>query len=745
MRMRTSRWSLICLMVLSCGALAAVARSAPAAPAAGAGAGAKKRLLLVTQSKGYEHDVVKRKGGKPSVVERTFNQLAEKTGLFTVEATRDASMITPEKLKNVDIVVFYTTGVLPFKVQDLADWVKGGGRFMGLHSATDTFHDTPVYQKLIGGEFQEHPWTADTTVTIKTLDPDHPAAKPWGAGDTFKEEIYHQKNFDPAAEHVIIDLDMQKTALKKPYLVPIAWCKQYGKGKVFYTSLGHREDMWTNPKYQAHLVGAIKWLTGQEAGDAKPNPDVSRREEEIAKKAAGEAAPKGDAKTQAMAKPEREKGLPSVPDGFAIHTFVRAPQIKSPASIAVAPDGKLFVGEDEYNTQPKREQGLARVKLCVDTDHDGKADRITVFADGLNAPQGMTFVNGTLYVVHAPRLTALRDTDGDGVADRREDLVTGLGPVPEGLVHHVPSGVRMGIDGWLYISVGDKGIEQATGRDGRTISLWGGGTVRVRPDGTMLEVFSHHTRNTFDVALSPLLDTFTRDNTNDGDGWDSRLAQMIRDGEYGYPSLFKHWGDEIVQPVASYGSGSATGSLYLAEPGYPKAYGDSLYACDWARGVVYRHEMKRQGAGFTATQEEFVKGLTPTDLDADGQGELFVADWGRRDWGNAGPVGRVFVVEPVHLDPATRPAAFPDIAKASEEQLLGYLTSPSHITRLSASQELLRRGPSGKVSAALTTLALEKDVALPARVAAVFTLKQLDGEAAGGALATMAAVPELRE
>ena len=102
----------------------------------------------------------------------------------------------------------------------------------------------------------------------------------------------------------------------------------------------------------------------------------------------------------------------------------------------------------------------------------------------------MTFVSGTLYVVHAPLLTAFRDTNGDGVADGREDLVTGLGPVPEGLVHHVPSGVRMGIDGWLYVSVGDKGIEKATGRDGRTISLWGGGTVRVRPDGTMLEVFS---------------------------------------------------------------------------------------------------------------------------------------------------------------------------------------------------------------------------------------------------------------
>src|SRR3954452_19051178 len=117
---------------------------------------------------------------------------------------------------------------------------------------------------------------------------------------------------------------------------------------------------------------------------------------------------------------------PKVPDGFTINTFAAAPDIKSPASITVSPDGRLFVGEDEYNTQPKRDPGLARVKLCVDSDGDGKADKFTIFCDKLNSPQGMTFVGNTLYVVHAPLLTAFRDTNGDGVADTRQDLVTGL-------------------------------------------------------------------------------------------------------------------------------------------------------------------------------------------------------------------------------------------------------------------------------------------------------------------------------
>ena len=440
--------------------------------------------------------------------------------------------------------------------------------------------------------------------------------------------------------------------------------------------------------------------------------------------------------------------LPKVPAGFGISVFAKAPDIKSPASMCVSADGKVFVSDDEYNTQPKREMGLSHVTLCIDTDGDGVADKFTTFCDKLNAPQGMTYVGNTLFVVHAPLLTAFRDTNGDGVADVREDLITGLGPVPEGLVHHIPSGLRIGIDGWLYISIGDKGIVKATGKDGHTISLHGGGTIRVRPDGTMLEIFSHHTRNTFDVSLDPYLNAFTRDNTNDGDGWDSRLAQMQRDGEYGYPCLFKHWGDEIIQPIASYGSGSATGSMYVQEPNLPGTYGDCLYTCDWAHGIVYRHELKKKGATFEPTQEEFVKDIRPTDLDMDAKATMYIADWGRRDWGNSGPVGLIYRVATTR--PTTKPTKLDPIGdetKLSEDQLLAELASPSQIHRREAQWELLHRSPSAsspKLMASLTSMAMRKGE-LYARVAALFTLAQLGGDDAHGSISTIAAIPEMRE
>ena len=337
---------------------------------------------------------------------------------------------------------------------------------------------------------------------------------------------------------------------------------------------------------------------------------------------------------------------PTVPKDFNVSIFAAAPDIFSPASMAVSPNGDVYIGEDPYNTSDKREMGLAKVLLCRDTNGDGQADRFITFATHINSPQGMCFVGDTLYVTHAPFLTAFRDVDGDGVADTREDLITGFGPVPVGLVHHIPSGVRMGIDGFLYVSVGDKGIVKATGTDGHSIELHGGGVVRVRPDGTMLEVYSVGQRNIYDVAVSPTMDVFTRDNTNDGDGWWSRLSHIQRNGSYGYPTLYTNFADEIIPAIGDYGSGSATGSLFVQDTRWPKPYGNSLYAIDWAKGVLYRHELKPKGATFEPGSEDFLKANAPTDLDMDARGRMFFCDWDRKSWGKSDAKGIISIITP---------------------------------------------------------------------------------------------------
>ncbi len=247
------------------------------------------KLILVTQSCDFVHDVVKRDNG-PSRVERTFDEMSRRTGLFAVEWTDDVSTLTPQKIRQARIIVFYTTGELPFNDEQfdaLERWLEEGGGFLGIHCATDTLVNHPRYLKIIGARFDGHPWDANATVTIKVHDPDWAATKPFAPSDTLQEEIYQFKDFDPKKVRVLMSLDMERTELKRPLHVPIAWCRESGKGKVFYTELGHRDDVWTNPKFQEHLIGAIRWLLDQDRRDAAPNPGVSAREDEIAKRAAG--------------------------------------------------------------------------------------------------------------------------------------------------------------------------------------------------------------------------------------------------------------------------------------------------------------------------------------------------------------------------------------------------------------------------------------------------------------------------
>ncbi|MEQ8788572.1 MAG: ThuA domain-containing protein [Pirellulaceae bacterium] len=255
------------------------------------------RILMVTQSKGFTHGSVNRKDQPLAPAERALTELGVSSNLFRVDCTQDcASDFTKENLQNYDIVFFYTTGNLPIASENmdyfLNDWLKQKGHgFIGAHSAADTYKEFEPYWDMIGGTFNGHPWGQGSTVTITVHDKQHPASRVWGDEVTLKDEIYQFKHWQPEKVRVLMSLNMEKTELKKPYHVPILWVKDYGQGKVMHMSLGHREDVWTNPTYMKSLLGGIQWVLGQEKGDATPNPELSAAEEEKAK-AAFEAASK---------------------------------------------------------------------------------------------------------------------------------------------------------------------------------------------------------------------------------------------------------------------------------------------------------------------------------------------------------------------------------------------------------------------------------------------------------------------
>ncbi len=368
------------------------------------------------------------------------------------------------------------------------------------------------------------------------------------------------------------------------------------------------------------------------------------------------------------------KGV-KAPKGWKVTLFAAPPDVHYPTCLAAAPTGEVFVGIDEngsLDAKPKR----GRVVRCVDKDGDGTADEFKVFAE-MDSPRGLVWdaSTSTLYVQHPPYITAHHDDNGDGVADREEVLVKGIGfDLKFRGADHTTNGMRLAIDGFLYIAVGDYGFVKAVGKDGATVQLHGGGIARVRPDGSGLEVYSRGQRNIYDVAIDPYMNIFTRDNTNDGGGWDVRLSHVIPTAQMGYPSLFTNFNDEIVQPLADYGGGSPCGSLYLQEPGFPEGFGDSLYTCEWGRSMIYRHPLTANGAGFKAGQEPFIEMPRPTDMDVDGSGRIYLSSW--KDGGftySGGNVGYVIRVTP----PGYEAKVFPDLKKASEEELVKDVASTS--------------------------------------------------------------------
>lgn len=246
------------------------------------------RILMITQSAGFKHGAVNRKDTPLAPAEVAMTELGVSSGVFRVDCSQDCETdLTKEKLQHYDIVLFYTTGNLPIKEENLDyflnDWLKQEGHgFIGTHSAADTYKNHEPYWDMIGGTFNGHPWGSGSTVTITVHDQDHPASKPWGAEFTLKDEIYRFKNWQPEKVRVLMSLNMAKTEKKEPYHVPILWVKNYGEGKAMHMSLGHREDVWTNETYQQSLLGGIKWMLGQEEGDATPNPELSAEQEKKA-------------------------------------------------------------------------------------------------------------------------------------------------------------------------------------------------------------------------------------------------------------------------------------------------------------------------------------------------------------------------------------------------------------------------------------------------------------------------------
>lgn len=240
---------------------------------------APQKVILVTATKGFRHSSI-------PTAENVLTTLGQTSGAFTVvdvvrggpEGKDDAEVrekLTLDKLRAVDGVIFAnTTGDLAIPdVEGFIKWIADGHAFIGMHSCSDTFHGFPAFIQMLGGEFLSH----DAQVGIRAINqsPHHPATRDLGPTYDIFDEIYLFKNFDRSKVHGLLGLDAHPN-WKFPGDYPVAWSKQFQNGRIFYTSLGHREDVWASASFQRHILGGIQWALGLEAGEAQPQDPSAR-------------------------------------------------------------------------------------------------------------------------------------------------------------------------------------------------------------------------------------------------------------------------------------------------------------------------------------------------------------------------------------------------------------------------------------------------------------------------------------
>ena len=243
--------------------------------------GAKKHLLVLGEEKGYRHEAV-------SHAMATIERMGIESRLWDTTIRTDTEVLTKKKLeynaKNLndfDAVVFYTGGTLEMTPDQKADFLSfihdDGKGFVGIHSATITFSGWPEYIDMIGGFYEEHPWgTFDAPVIVE--DPGFPGMAQWPANFVIHDEIYQVNQYSREKLRVLMRLDPTKLDLKNKNVhrtdgdFAVAWAKSYGKGRVFYSTLGHPVENWDRPDMQKMYFEAIRWALRLVDADITPRP-----------------------------------------------------------------------------------------------------------------------------------------------------------------------------------------------------------------------------------------------------------------------------------------------------------------------------------------------------------------------------------------------------------------------------------------------------------------------------------------
>lgn len=547
--------------------------------------------------------------------------------------TESLGDLTEENLSKYDALIIYANHDSISKPQEraLRRFVEGGKGLLAIHSASYCFRNSDWYVRTVGGQFKSH---GEGVFHQTIVDRDHPIMRGIEEFSTWDETYIHTKL---SSDNVVLGEYVDGTH-REPY----TWVRNQGKGRVFYTAFGHDERTWKNAGFLDLIRNAVLWAVGEEVQqriNALNIPDVDIYGIDTI----------GDYTTRKLVKKmqpplpaEESTKLIQLPPGFEMQLFASEPDITNPIAMSWDELGRLWIVESvDYPNTFRETDGASndRIKICEDTDGDGRADKFTIFADSLNIPTGIVFANGGVIVSMAPDFLFLKDTDGDDVADERKVIVSGWGKWD---THAGPSNLHYGFDNKIWGVVGYAGF---IGKIDSLNRQFGPGLYRFNVDGSGLEFLGNTTNNTWGLGFSENNDAFISTANNTHSAYYSMPQQTVERFMTGNPEgvnpiqkIETHYHSHALTPNIrqwdSFGgfTSSAGHNLYTART-YPQEYWNRVaFVCEPTVRLVHRAVIEPDGAGFTESDNwNLVAGsdewFGPVQAGVGPDGHVWIADW----------------------------------------------------------------------------------------------------------------------
>lgn len=686
-----------------------------------------------------------------------FPILAQELGreaIYFDYQTRVADALERDYLFQFDGVLLYANHleITPEQLDNLIDFVRSGRGFIPVHCASACFTDQRRYIELVGGRFRSH---GGEVFSATIINREHPAMKGVEEFESWDETYVHDRHNETNRTVLMVRKDRSN-----PEGEPWTWVREEGNGRVFYTASGHDRRTWDDPGFHQMLKSGIVWAVGEQAAGQwrqfieTRNPLVYEERDNI---------PNYERRPQPLPyqlplSVQDSLDYTRAPVDFDIVPFASEPMIVNPMAISWDDRGRLWVIEsvDYPNEITSDRIGRDSIKILEDTNGDGRADKVTTFAAGLNIPTSLLCIDGGVIVFQAPDALFMKDTDGDDKVDYSEVLFTGFGM---GDTHAGPSNLRYGYDNWIYGTVGYSRFRGTVGGEDHDFGM---GVFRFKRDGSKMEFLHQFNNNTWGLGFNSDGEVFGSTANNNPSffggvsavalGTPAGSAKMIADSPKFHPIT------PNIRQVDAFGAYTAgCGHAFAVSDAFPSSMRDRVAFVNGPTGnLTGMYRIEKDGAGYVAKNNfAFVASadewFSPVAAEIGPDGHVWIADWynfiiqhnptpsvqrGGYDAQN-GPGN-------AHINPnrdrmhgrihrvvwkGAAKKSMVNLEDATVEELADQLANPNQFWRLTAQRKLIARGSvSSEVAQRLRDMVQANDHSSPHAFTVLSELYLMDRE-----------------